>query len=601
MCGIVVHFGGTVDQSICEKSLLSLERRGPDSFGEWKNPQGTVWLGHRRLSIVDLSEKGSQPLKNENGTIFLVANGEIYNYPELRNRLEQAGHIFYSSSDSECLIHGYEEWGIDFVNKLEGMFAFVLWDEKRKVIVAARDAFGQKPLFLLRSQSGIRLGSTIECLLPFLESKPTLNEDALAEVLAFGYITQPKTIWKEIERIPPGHIFRWSAENGISINEYYAPPTETDNSLSDLWFNNDFPEICQQHLMADVPLAVFLSAGVDSTAVASTISKMGNEVTALTVGFSGTAMDESKSAKCIADQLGIPHRVISAHEVPVMNQLNEIYAYVDEPLVRSGIMSNWLISKIVGSDFKVALSGHGGDELFGGYKWYARNGFVTGVQNYNLGRRVRDFFSNNHSESAVKNKSVLHAHALHNFGRFLPFEIDRILKPLHVGFNDEKLVSPLEKYFVKSLPLKRALQRVDLMTFCSDSSLPKVDSASMAHSLEVRCPFLDRRLVNKALSMPMVPGEETDITKQILRNYLKSIGAPEPNKNKSGFSYKSFETLDKSTADVFIENSYFVRNGLFAKDWKTILNKSKGNESNKKWVFLNLAIWAEFQIAKGNL
>lgn len=600
MCGIVVHCGDFVNREQCHKALNAMERRGPDSAGEWIDQDRKIYLGHRRLSIVDLSERGNQPLKNEDGTIFLIANGEIYNYFELRKSLESLGHQFFSDSDCECIIHGYEEWGNGIVDRLEGMFAFALWDDRKKSLLAARDAFGQKPLFLRRDGNSFQLGSTIDCLLSFLPGKPTLNLNAVAQVLAYGYILEPHTIWEEIERVPPGHLLTWSKDSGIKIQEYYSPPSECEESPDESWLEELFPYVCKQHLMADVPLAVFLSAGVDSTAVASTVSRLGAEVTALTVGFSKSDKDESVQAKEIADYLRIPHQVIQGGDRPVLDKLKEIYAYVDEPMVRSGIISNWLISKNVSKFYKVALSGHGGDELFGGYKWYNRNPFLSGKK-IKPKTSVFSWFSQKETTETLKNQSILHAHAFNTFGRFLPNEITRILAPGNVRFSSEEFIKPFEKHFRKDLPLKRALQRIDLMTFCSDSSLPKVDSASMGHSLEVRCPFLDRRMVDKALRMPLKAGENSDISKQILRNYLKKTGAPEPSKNKNGFSYKIFETLDQKMTDKLSNDSFFVKENIFSKDWKRILAKSEERESNKLWVFINLAVWAEAQKAKGYL
>jgi asparagine synthase (glutamine-hydrolysing) len=603
MCGIAAIIYGDTERVREARFFHALKHRGPDHTGQWSSPAAPVWLGHHRLSIVDLSPTGSQPMCNEDKTIWLVCNGEIYNYPDLRQYLESNGHHFYSSSDSEVIVHAYETWGDQLVHHLEGMFAFVLWDDRRQQLLAARDPVGIKPLYYSELGEGLVLASEAGALLPLLENVTDPEPMALAYVMTLGYVPSPWSIWKGIFKIEPGCLVSWEREKGMQHRRYWEPPRrlEVDGTYDVQEWTSLFESALQEHLLADVPIGLFLSGGLDSSTIATGLHRIGRPVPAITVSFPGGTYDEAPTAVRLAEHLGFPHTVIDFTLKDVDTLIRHVAAAFDEPQGYSALLSMFLISREAAQDFKVVLAGDGGDELFGGYTWYQDlNGGVRPYARWirqalrpvlrrNAPPRIRGLACRHFAES-----SVLHRHAWRLYPRFLPEEAEALLTPMGVRFGDEEMLAPLRKHFEPSLPLKRALQRVDLMTFCSDSILTKVDRASMSHSLEIRVPYLDRRLIEWAFGRPENPNKE-GASKQLLRDYLKTSHVPaEVLKHpKQGFSLRILDDFDWEAAVDQIRHGLWVRQGYWSSDWERLLEPEVPYRNGRIWNLLLLTRWAD--------
>ena len=591
MCGIVGFAGIESSSQRTKQALNALKHRGPDAWGEWHASSGLVWLGQQRLAILDLSNAGQQPMRSEDGAIWAVCNGEIYNYPELRKTLEGCGHIFYSNSDSEVVIHAYEEWGAQFVTKLRGMFAYIIWDDVRQQLHAARDHVGIKPLAYCLTNDGIILASEMSAILPLLPSKPEPNPLALAYIMTLGYVPSPLSMWSGLAKLEPGHQLCWQADGGVKIEPFWSPPTACEPTDDSEW-QPLFESVLSEHLLSDVPIGLFLSGGLDSTSVAAGLAAMGESLHAITIGFPGSDDDEMHVAKAVADHLGFGHSAESLSATNVNTLLAQVAAAYDEPQSYSALMTMYQVSAIAAQQFKVVMSGDGGDEVFGGYKWYQNIGAqsATTVLKQMAKGVIRGGLP---GEAKFVSRSPLHQHAWRLHPRFLPSEAQELLAGTGLLFDDEAMLAPLQKHWVGSMPLKRALQRVDLMTFCSDSILAKADRASMAHGLEVRLPLLDQRIIEWGLRRPISPREATD-SKFILRDYLKGR-VPDTvfEQPKRGFSYRALANYDFTSAIQTIADGYWVKSGCFSAEWRNIINRKTPYQNARIWNLLILTKWAE--------
>lgn len=598
MCGIVGAINTPLQHTQQQQMMQAIRHRGPDDTGLWHDAAHSAFLGHQRLSIVDLSDSGKQPMTNENKTIQMVCNGEIYNFPALRQQLIQEGHFFSSHSDSEIIIHAYEKWGTECVNHLTGMFAFLLWDETKQRLFAARDRVGIKPLYYAEYNQGIVLASEAKAILPIMPT--TLNPLAPAYIMTLGYVPSPLTMWHEISKLEAGCFLLWEPGNGITIHRYWSPPSRSSKYShvnSDEWAVL-FSQVLSDHLMADVPISLFLSGGLDSTTLAVGLHELAQQIPAITVRFPGNRYDESPIANEVSRKLKLPHQIINLTVTDLKELLREMALIFDEPQSYSALISMIQICKHAAARFKIVLSGDGGDEIFGGYSWYD-DPPKTALSNLKIALKLLHTRLNPRSPAMLPGakqfaeKSLLHQHAWRIHPRYLPDEAQHILEPLGVEFTDETMIAPLLKHYSPTLPVKRALQRIDLMTFCSDSILPKVDRASMAFGLEIRVPFLDHRLIEWALIQP-ISKQEQQVSKHILRNYIQNrVPQSVLNHPKQGFSLQILEKFDWAWAFNVISNGYWVRNGYFAKDWQAIMNKNVVYRNARIWNLFILTLWAE--------
>jgi asparagine synthase (glutamine-hydrolysing) len=602
MCGIAGVVGFEADELRRRAALNRLAHRGPDASGERVSTAPSAWLGHRRLAIVDLSDAGRQPMRNEDGRIWSVCNGEIYNYPSLRGELESRGHVFASSCDSEVVVHAYEEWGDRCLDRLEGMFALGVWDEGRRRFFGGRDRLGIKPFYYARCAGGLVFASEADAAAELLGRRPDLDPLAIAYVLTLGYVPSPHCIWSGIRKLEPGCQLRWSGAEGLSERRYWSPPARIDPSADPFSFPERFERVLAEHLLSDVPMGLFLSGGLDSTAVAAGLAELGCAVEAVTIGFPDAANDEGALAAETARRFGFSHQYERLDGVDVDGLLDAAARAFDEPQGYGSLLTMLLASRTGARRRKVLFSGDGGDELFGGYRWYrglepTPRGRWAWPRLWGGRRAARSCSARDRSVDAFQRRSPLHRHAWRVHPRFLPEEAEALLSPVGLRFGDGEMLAPLQEHFETSLPAVRRFQRVDLMTFCADSINAKVDRASMSQHLEVRVPLLDRRLIEWGLSLPVDAGRDG---KAPLREYLRGR-APGAllNKAKQGFSLRSLANYPWEVAEAEIDRGELVQRGFLNPRWREYLYRDSPYYTGRVWSLLFLSRWADARLREG--
>jgi asparagine synthase (glutamine-hydrolysing) len=520
MCGIVGICGNKPIQD--EKILISmrdtLQHRGPDNAGFWKSPDSAIMLGHRRLSIIDLSPAGHQPMTDAGGCYTIVFNGEIYNYRDLLDELASFGHSFRSQSDTEVILEAYRRWGESCVTRFNGMFAFVLYDAERDVLLAARDRAGEKPLFYWHHGNTLVFASELKALMRHPELLRRLNLEAMNFYLTYGYVPGDMCILQGVRKLPQGHTLRFERRtNLIKTSCYWALPEPQFSERFDIRelvheYETLLTDAVRRQLVADVPVGILLSGGMDSsliTAIASQVSA--TPVKTFTISFPGhAAYNEAPYARIVADHFATEHTVLSA-ETASIELLPELARQYDEPLADSSMIPSFLVSRLIRQHATVAIGGDGGDELFGGYphySWLVRQDMVR--------RCVPDWVRCRISSCAEQYLPIgfrgrhylmgLEGGMQNSFSFINQFFDRRTRQKLFLplgAISDELLASPERFKQEMKLPGKSVLQRAtaaDLMTYLTDDLLVKVDRASMLNSLEVRTPFLDYRIIEFAFS-----------------------------------------------------------------------------------------------------
>ena len=601
MCGILGSINFIPDDKAIKKSGSLLRHRGPDSCGMWIDRRNVVFLLHRRLAIQDLSDKGKQPMHHPyNPSISIVYNGEIYNYLTLKKHLESKQIVFQSDCDTELLLHAYTMWGTDMLHRIEGMFAFAIWDGDRRRCFLARDPVGQKPLFYTTHPGQLFFGSTpqvIRCIDP----RPGgLRYEALCYVLTLGYVPSPLAIWENMCSLEPGHYLLWAPDTASAPRAYWQPPDILKESSTDPDdFVALFTDICREHLLSDVPVGLLLSGGLDSSCLAALLSRAGiNDIKTFTLNFVNEVRSEAPIAQETSRFLGLQNVTADLVQEDIDTLRGHVAATASQPQGYSALLTWYHLSQEVAGHFKTVLSADGGDELFGGYRWYdsGRFGltlckrFLKSLLNKTALLRKFDEFSR---------RSLLHAHAMKVFPRFLPDEAAMLFAPLGRGFDEDAMLEPLRRYWIKELPRQNALQRMDLMTFCSGSICAKTDNMSMAHSLEVRAPFLDRRIIDWALTR-RTPEYREGQGKQVVRQALAGK-VPEQvfNHPKQGFSMKGLQTYDFEGLLEEIRNSAMNRDGILNTQWKTLFDQNAPYWQARIWTLSAVTKWYEHTTGGG--
>src|SRR3954452_10113779 len=373
ICGLVSTSGGQPDRAALDAMNRTLAHRGPDSDGSVAD--GPVALAARRLSVIDL-ETGDQPIANEDRTVHVVQNGEIYNHAQLRRELESQGHRMRTDhSDTEVLVHLYEQHGPAFAERLRGMFAVAIWDSRQRRLVLARDRFGIKPLHWARLPAGLAFGSELKSLLPAPGFSRDIDPDAVEAFLAFNSIPAPLTIYKSARKLPPGHYLIWrEGSDDVTIERFaHELPATTPRPATAGEVLEALRDSVRAHLVSDVPVGVLLSGGVDSSALAALAATEGGErIHTFTIGFDEQGFDETSRARLVAERYGTEHHelIVRPDAVELLPKLADAF---DEPFADSSALPTWLVSELAASHVKVAMSGEGGDELFGGYYTYVAN------------------------------------------------------------------------------------------------------------------------------------------------------------------------------------------------------------------------------------
>jgi asparagine synthase (glutamine-hydrolysing) len=512
----------------------SLAHRGPDDEGFYLSRE--AGLGMRRLSIIDLST-GRQPVANEDGTVWTVMNGEIYNYRELRKELQAAGHRLATVSDTEVIVHLYEEHGGRAVEHLRGMFAFALWDERRRRLLVARDRIGIKPLYYAETGGRLAFASEVKALLQ-LDIAPRLNCRSLGHLLTF--LTTPRTdsIVEGVHKLEPGHLLWASAEEGVRLERYWDLPSSSEKPVGEEEAAEALREVLAEsvrlHMISDVPLGAFLSGGVDSSAVVALMAGASPQpIRTFTIGFTDADHSEVEYARVVAQQYHTRHRELCL-EPDALDVVDELAWYLDEPFGDASAIPTYMVSRLAAQDVKVVLSGDGGDELFGGYDKYVVEAGERGRDRLpSAARRALGSLARMAPDGMRGRRWLRHLsfsgpeRYLDAWAFFSPQELARLLGPearARVAEADpwrEALASLIARSDGHWLT---ALQLLDLETYLPLDILTKVDRMSMAHSLEARVPLLDHKVVEYAFSLPadlkLRPGATKYVFKRALRGLL---------------------------------------------------------------------------------
>lgn len=611
MCGIC----GIINKDLVQKEILEkmtnvLYHRGPDGSGIYLSKDSFIGLGHRRLKIIDLSDKAAQPMSNEDETIWIVYNGEFYNFKDYYQLLKEKGHLFKSKSDSEVVLHLYEEFGLEFIQKLRGMYALAVWDSRIERLILAVDPVGIKPLYYFKKHGIFAFSSEIKSLLEIPEISREVDLEALNFYFALGYIPREYSIFKEIKKVLPGHIIIY--EKGVVRIQNYSNPSrlilefdecELVEQLFELLLNS-----INLAMISDVPVGIFLSGGLDSSIMAAIAASTSNKpIKTFSIGFETNEYNELPYARKISQFISSDHHEFIV-TINALDVLSKIAIQYDEPFADSSAIPTYYVSKMASDYVNVALSGDGGDELFGGYNWYS---WVIKAQ---FVKKVLGFFSNpiaNFSDYIpfnIKGKSFLSIMKLDPLAQFINRvfffsneERSRLLDRdiiNNTNFNlPEKEIS---KFFYSiNGSLVERMQNVDFNFYLPYDGLVKVDRASMLSSLEVRPPYLDHDIIKFAFSLP----ENLRIKRGIKKYLLKKLGEKILPKNfplerKHGFCIPLREWMKGRLGDMLEDLLIDVRlkrfiNVSYAKKLLNYHRLDKQNNGSKLWSILMFSLWIE--------
>ena len=617
MCGIAGIVGRPdeqVEAAQVHRMCQSIVHRGPDDEGIYA--QGPVGLGMRRLSIIDLSG-GHQPIHNEDKSIWIVYNGEIYNFPELRRGLEQRGHKFYTHTDTEIIVHLYEELGADCVKKLRGMFAIALYDERRQSLLLARDRLGKKPLHYAVHQGRLLFGSEIKTILAVAPELAEVKPEGLLQYFYFGYIPDPHTAFRRIHKLPPGHLMEYS--NGrTSIREFWDVPEygtqaamSEEDCLAEL--ERRLEEAVRIRLISDVPLGALLSGGVDSSIIVALMARVTSQpVKTFSIGFEAETFNEAEYARLVAERFGTDH-----HELILNPNLEETLTFLsgmlEEPFGDSSMLPTYYVSRMARQHVTVALSGDGGDELFAGYDRYLvameRRKFDR-IPNW-LGRIYRDQVHHRvpagmYGKNLAWNASLTARDRYLDDVSYLPvLHRERSLFSKDFLRAAEHLPNPLEQWqhYYDHAPAKDSLSRLlylDTKTYLTADILAKVDRMSMATSLEVRVPMLDHEFVEWVAALPVDWKFRTGTRKFILKKLAERLGIPPAllHRRKQGFQLPLVEWMRDSMKDQYLRvllEERTLQRGYFKPDAVRALidehTRGRRNRSGILWRMLVLELW----------
>lgn len=601
MCGIAgfVDFTSNVDPNAIKKMTDSISYRGPDSAGKFVSKDKTAVLGIRRLSIIDL-KTGDQPIKNEDGNITVVYNGEIYNYKKLRIELQRNGHKFKTKTDTEVLVHGYEEWGEEVAKYINGMFAFAIWDEKEQKLFITRDRAGIKPLYWSFHNGIFIFGSEPKTILNHPKFNKDLNIQGLNSYLYFGYLPGTVSMYKNISKLLPGHSLTFS-NSGLKINKFWEMNFNKDTG-SDL--DKILERAVNGQLIADVPVGVFLSGGLDSSLISYYITKNRRKMKSFSISFQQKSYDESEFSYAVAKKLGTEHYVDELRESEVPGIFKEISFKLDEPLADASLIPTYKVSKLARRYVTVALSGDGGDELFGGYPTHQAHIIAdrlkffpqlfldfgidilsllpTSFENYPVKHLGTTFL-----EGVKKDPIERQVYWMRTF-----FLTSRFL----VGKPDlREIKRMMPKY--KNLESVKLAQITDFFTYLRDDFFVKTDRASMFNSLEVRVPYLDNYILDFAFSQSSKKHLSIFETKKMLRNLARKYLPKEvANRPKKGFGIPTGKWLREGLKDFGIEmlENKKLYDFVNRKSVLTLWNnhqEMKENNSGALWQLIVLSGW----------
>lgn len=619
ICGIYSRIGATPDEDIIIKMSETMVDRGPDDSGIYTAPH--IGLGHRRLSIIDLSKSGSQPMTNEDKTVWLVFNGEIYNFLDLRKILIERGHIFKSKTDSEVLIHGYEEWGLEeLLKKINGMFAFALWDANKRKLMLARDRLGVKPLFYFERGGQVYFASDIKAIWTACNEELSLDYTAMDSYLNFYYVPQEYTIFQGMKKVPPAHYIKFRV-NSSNIERYWSLALANENGSEEEHTEETIHEIREavgRRLISDVPLGVFLSGGVDSSIVVALMTQLKGEVKTFSVGFTNESFNELKYAKAVAKRFGTDHHelIINPDGLEIVPRLVWNYG---EPFGDYSAIPTYYVSKAARDFVKVVLTGDGGDESFGGYS-YIQAAYVASVYRkflpLSLREQILPLISQFFYSITGQNRLFLKFKTLTEYGRSDLRDSFR-LNTIWPGEMRENLYSAELK---KSLGSHDPYQIYDSFLYDADGAddvdkalfvdmntrlpgdyLTKIDVATMSNSLEARSPFLDYELVECAAGIPAKIKLRHFKQKYLLKKIAVKLGVPHEAvyRKKLGFGIPvGFWFRDGGLGSLLknvLLSDRAIKRGYFKHEYLRTLIEShlsgRSDHTYRLWSLLWIELW----------
>ncbi len=617
MCGIagfILNNPIESPQALLKQMADQIVYRGPDDEGYYATDSGdgrySVGLAHRRLSIIDLGG-GHQPMANHRATTQVVFNGEIYNYRELRGELESKGYVFHTTSDTESLLAAYDEWGEDCVDKLEGMFAFAIWDEERQQLFIARDRFGKKPFYFWRRGDEFIFGSEIKNLLVHERVAREVDRSAVWDYLAYRYVPWPRTLFQGIEKLPPGSCAVW--KNGeFAVRRYYTPP-DRDPSRSTVsvadpvaGFMRELDQAVESRMVADVPFGAFLSGGIDSSAIVGLMSRHSNEpIKTFSVGFQESTYSELGYAKSIADQFNTDHHELTVSQAHLMDELPKLVRFRDAPVAEPSDIPIYLLSLEARKTVKMVLTGEGADEFLGGYP---KHGFDRYAEYY---RYVPDLLQGpinslvnalpykfRRVKTAVANLSLKQwEERMPRWFGALNWRDREALAAFRVdGYKGFE--GPPYDVAADNSNLRRILY-FDQTSWLPDNLLERGDRMTMAASLEARMPFMDHNLAAYISSLPDDCRIRNGSTKWMLREGMKQI-LPESilERPKVGFRVPVNEWFQGPMRDYLCDHILSADSRTAAYFNRPVLERYvndhvNGVQNHEKllWALLNLEIW----------
>lgn len=601
MCGICGFTGEIVDQSnIVRRMADVITHRGPDSDGYYTDDK--IAMGFRRLSIIDL-DAGHQPIYNEDKSMVLTFNGEIYNYKVLRRELIELGHSFYTQADSEVLIHGFEEWGEKLLDRLRGMFGFAIYNKKDGSLFVARDFFGIKPMHYAVVDGHFVYGSEIKSILEFPKYKKKFNARALDNYLSFQYALPPETFFEGIYCLLPGH-YLWYKNGEVTTTRYWEASFEPDNSLTEEKAVDEIEQVFEDsvnaHKISDVEVGCFLSSGVDSSYVSTYFA----DQKTFTVGFDfGEKYNEIDWAKGLSEKIGVDHKykIISSEEF--WGNIRKVQYHMDQPLADPSCIALYFVSKLASEYVKVVLSGEGADELFGGYTIYNEINSLRGYQKLPLWLRkalaamVRPLPKFKGRNFILRGALSVEERFIGNAFMFNKNEKQKILKDGSIAHEPQEYT---KKYYdrVKDYDDITKMQYLDINTWMVGDILLKADRMSMANSLELRVPFLDKEVFKVASKIPYQLRVNKENTKYAMRKAaLRHMPKASAEKKKLGFpvptrvwlkdeKYYNIvkDTFNSETAKKFFNSEELIK---FLDDHKN----GKEDNSRKVWTVYIFIVW----------
>ena len=637
MCGIsglILRSGEKVDRSLLEKMGSEMSLRGPDFQGIYA--EKNFGLVHRRLSIIDLSERANQPLFNETQDLSVILNGEIYNFRELRAELVKAGHVFRSDSDTEVLVHGFEEWGTESFRRLNGMFAFAILDCRHStpILYLVRDRFGIKPLFYSALLDRIAFSSVLKPLrhVPWISRE--MDSRSLFHYLQFSHIPTPDSIFADVKQIEPGSYLIFK-EGSAQIHRYWSPSemltisqaSHGEKKEDAEWisqFENTLSQVVKRQIISDVPLGCFLSGGVDSSLLALAYSQLGQgKLKTFSIGYDEKEFDETESAETVAKALGTEHFSLKVGAKDFIEVIPKLPDYFDQPFADPTLLPSLFLSQYTRKHVTVALSGDGGDELFFGYPYQKL--LQTLLKTVAFPKKLRKntvgflrLFIRSLMRSLPFASRSLVLHRAVKFCDILGFENEAELFQYFIGMVGPVPLKEIRMVMRKTPPSQKPvfsplvsslfghasedrISQVFVQTFLPDTVLAKADRASMAFSLEVRVPFLDNEMVEFSSRLPFHLKQKKGISKYLLRQSLaKKLPREISYRKKQGFSVPMRTWLRNDLRFLiseYLNEGRINREGIFVsnqvKKWTNEHIQGRANHSHLLWALLCFQIWRE--------